>query len=381
LQCLVAAARPLQVNELAEVLAFDFNAEGIPKLNLGWRWEDQEEAVMSACSSLIMIVKAGDAHIVQFSHFSVKEFLTANRLAESTKDVSRYHIRLEAAHTILAQACLGVLLRMDDRIDRDKIKDFPLAPYAAQYWATHAQFETASSHIEDGMECLFDADKPHLATWLWIHNQDRKLRSMDTMGPQKPEAVPLYYVAMLGFRDLAKHLIAEHPERVNARGGLEGTPMHVAASQGHVDILSLLLEHGADIGGQGLTSQSPLHRASHRGKLEAIQCLLDRGADINARDRDDWTPLYFAAYHGHVECARMLLQRGARINAHDDQGRTPLHRAVTDKDIQVVRVLLENDADVNARDKDGQTPSQLGLMRGDNEIVKLMYQYGAESVK
>jgi len=37
LQCLVAAVRPLRVEELAEVLAFDFNAEGIPKLDLAWR--------------------------------------------------------------------------------------------------------------------------------------------------------------------------------------------------------------------------------------------------------------------------------------------------------------------------------------------------------
>ena len=175
LQCLVAAVRPLRVEELAEVLAFDFNAEGIPKLNPGWRWQDQEEAVMSACSSLVIIVKDGDSRIVQFSHFSVKEFLTANRLAEPIRDVSRYHIRLEAAHTILAQACLGVLLRLDDRVDRDKIENFPLARYAAQYWATHARFENASSCIKDGMECLFDADKPHFATWLWIYNEDWRI--------------------------------------------------------------------------------------------------------------------------------------------------------------------------------------------------------------
>jgi hypothetical protein len=37
LQCLAAAVRPLRVEELAEVLAFAFNAEGIPKLNLVWR--------------------------------------------------------------------------------------------------------------------------------------------------------------------------------------------------------------------------------------------------------------------------------------------------------------------------------------------------------
>ena len=168
MQCLVAAVRPLRVKELAEVLAFDFNVEGIPKLNPGWRWEDQEEAVMSACSSLVMIVKDGDSRVVQFSHFSVKEFLTANRLAEPIKDVSRFHIRLEDAHTILAQACLGALLRLDDDVDRDKIESFPLARYAGQYWTTHARVENVSSRIKDGMERLFDADEPYFARWLWI---------------------------------------------------------------------------------------------------------------------------------------------------------------------------------------------------------------------
>jgi hypothetical protein len=55
LQCLSVALRPLQVEELAEVLAFDLSA-GIPKLNTDWRWEDQEEAVLSACSSLISVL-------------------------------------------------------------------------------------------------------------------------------------------------------------------------------------------------------------------------------------------------------------------------------------------------------------------------------------
>jgi hypothetical protein len=133
MQCLVAAVRPLRVEELAEVLAFDFTSEGTPKLNPDWRWEDQEEAVMSACSSLVIVVKDGDSRIVQFSHFSVKEFLTSNRLIGSSRDVSRYHILLEGAHTILAQACLGALLRLDYHIDHDTSKNFPLAQYAAEH--------------------------------------------------------------------------------------------------------------------------------------------------------------------------------------------------------------------------------------------------------
>jgi ankyrin repeat protein len=382
LQCLVAAVRPLEVKELAEVLAFDFNTDGIPQLNLGWRWEDQEEAVMSACSSLVMIVKHGDSLVVQFSHFSVKEFLTADRLAEPIRDVSRYHIRLEAAHTILVQACLGILLQLDDRIDLDNIKSFPLARYAAQYWVTHARIENVSSRIKDGMECLFDADKPHFATWLWICDEDDQWgSSMSTMRPEKPEAAPLYYAAGLGFRDLAEHLIAEHPEHVNARGGEEVTPLHVAASAGHFDILSLLIEHGADMNGRGIFGCTPLHQASLKGRLEAGQLLLNRGADTNDQDVYKRTALMYAAKSGHAEFARMLLERGAMIDPRDVFGWTALHLAAQNGQTEVARLLLERGADAHVRDEDGLTPSELGSQYGNHEVVELLSDCVASSVK
>ncbi|KAI0268985.1 hypothetical protein BGY98DRAFT_318993 [Russula aff. rugulosa BPL654] len=121
LHCMTVAIRPLGVEELAEILAVDFDAAqqgDIPKLNPNWRWTDQHQAVLSTCSSLIMIVDDGDSQVVQFSHFSVKEYLTSDRLANASRDVSCYHILPEYAHTILAQACLGVLLRLDDHVTR-----------------------------------------------------------------------------------------------------------------------------------------------------------------------------------------------------------------------------------------------------------------------
>ena len=332
---------------------------------------------MSACLSLVMIVKDGDSRIVQFSHFSVKEYLTANRLAEPIRDVSRYHIRLEAAHTILAQACLGVLLRLDDRVDWAKIKTFPMARYAAQYWPTHARFENASSRIKAGMECLFDADKPHFATWLWIYSEDTD-DYMSTMCPEEPKAVPLYYAAMLGFRDLAEHLIAEHPKHVIAEGGLKRTPMHVAASRGHADILSLLLDHGAKVDMRDRSGRTPLYRASEYGHLKAGQVLLDRGADIKARSHKSdffWTPLFHAVLNRHFEYSRMLLKRGAVIDAPDCDSETVLHTAVRWGDTQAVQFLLEHGADVNVRNKHGQTPVQIAFYFGPQEIAELMSKY------
>jgi hypothetical protein len=379
LQCLVVAFRPLRVEELAEVLAVEFDAGGTSNLNPGWRWEDQEEAVMSACSSLVTIVKNGNSRVVQFAHFSVKEFLMTDRLAEPMRDVSRYHIRLEAAHTILAQACLGVLLRLDDRVDRDNIKNFPLARYSAQHWVNHARVENVSSHIKEGMECLFDADKPHFGTWIWIYNADKISfwKFMRTMRPEKPETVPLYHAAMFGFCDLAEHLIAEHPEHVNARGGRHETPLHAATVAGHANIILLLISHGGDLEALGQHGGSPLSSTARDGRFKIGQNLLDRGADINAWDRSHNTPLIQAVSQGHVEFTRMLLERGALIDAQSNSGMTALHSAVQRGYTQVVRLLLEHGADVNARDKSDRTASMLAKKQ---EIVELLSKYGTKSV-
>lgn len=100
LQFLVVAVRPLRIEELAEVLAVDFDdAEGIPRLNASWCWEDQEQALLSSCSSLIAIVDSDYSRVVQFSHFSVKEYLASRRLLLQVKispaimSPSNLHIR------------------------------------------------------------------------------------------------------------------------------------------------------------------------------------------------------------------------------------------------------------------------------------------------
>ena len=163
LQCLVVAVRPLRVEELAKILAIDFDNEELPKLNLHWRWEDQEQALMSSCSSLIAIAESDESRIVEFSHFSVKEFLTSYRLASSSRDISRYHIDLEPAHIILAQACMSVLLWSDDLVEESGIGIIsPLAGYAAEHWTVHAQFGRVSSSSHGRRWNIFLTQTSHI---------------------------------------------------------------------------------------------------------------------------------------------------------------------------------------------------------------------------
>src|SRR6266404_2845816 len=121
-QCLSVSIRPLRVEELAEILAVELDSTAVPSFNEDLRPPDAEEAVLSACSSLIAIVDREGGQIVQFSHFSVKEYLTSDR-PENTFHF--YHILPEPAHVLLAHVGLSVLLRLDDKIDKNAIDHFP----------------------------------------------------------------------------------------------------------------------------------------------------------------------------------------------------------------------------------------------------------------
>ncbi|KAH9053687.1 hypothetical protein EDB87DRAFT_1690062 [Lactarius vividus] len=373
LQCLTVAVRPLRVEELAEVLAVDFHARGGPKLNADWRWEDNEEAVLSACSSLVTVVMDGGSRVVHFSHFSVKEFLTSSRLASSLEEESRFHIRLESAHTILAQASLGVLLRLDERVDRDSIVGFPLAQYAAEHWPEHVNFENVLSYVKDGINDLFDPEKPHFAAWLWVYNVD-KLPTRGT-SPEQPQASPLYYAVRVGNRDLVEHVLLKRPQDINAKGGPYRTPLYAAFSKSNVETLWLLLENGADVNTRGIWGQTPLHHASAEGLPDIVRWLLDHGADVEALENTRSTPLHYATFGGRLEVAEILLEHHAEVNASDRHGRIPLHGASSRGHLKLVRLLLKHGADANARGTDGKTPLDETNAGTNTEIAKLLSEH------
>jgi len=326
-QCLVVSMRPLLVEELAELFAIQPDVDTIPTFDARWRPENPEEFILSACSTLVAVVNDRDQKVVQFSHFSVREYLTSDRIARS-KHVSVFHVRPRLAHALLSRACLSVLLQLDDRVVRDEVQDFPLASYAAQYWVDHAQFDDVASEIQHGMECLFDKDKPHFAAWYRLYNIDNQLPYPMLPHPDPhpdPQPVPLYYAALCGFRHLAEHLVDAHPQDVNALGGRRMTPLHAAVFKGHLSIAMLLLERGANPNTETINWETPLLLASIYGRQDAARLLLEHGADANHRYSNGWTPLHAACQGGHIGLVWLLLEYSADMEFPENRSKSPPH--------------------------------------------------------
>jgi hypothetical protein len=266
LRCVAVVSRPLRVEELAELLAFDFKVGSIPIYREDWRLEDPVEAVLSTCSTLLTLVNVDDSRVIQFSHFSVKEFLTSSRFAEKGNTISQhYHISPTLAHTLVAQACLGILLHLDKNVTRDSLKEFPLVQYAAEHWFEHARFEGVSGNVDEGMKQLFDQRKPHLAIWLWIC--DPTVPSWEpnksAKEPMAPRGTALHYAAFCGLNEIVKFLAVEHPEDVGSWGLEEQLmPLHLSSREGHVEVTRTLIEHGADVASRAMDGSTPLHWTS-----------------------------------------------------------------------------------------------------------------------
>jgi ankyrin repeat protein len=416
LQCLTVAIRLLSVAELAELLAFDFDVTnlkgGIPKLNSKWRWEDYEQAVLSTCSSLITIVPADDSLIVQFSHFSVKEFLLSDRLATSTKDISRYHIALEDANTLISRACLSVLL-WDPVDDRDvAIAPSPLARYATEHWVVHAKVENVASCISDGMESLFDPDRPYFSVWIKLYNADVYRWPLGSEHKIRPEVAPLYHAAFFGFHKIVENLALKYPQHARAISGGTGTALHSVSFTGHIEVVRSLLKCGVDVDARGFWNMSPLQFALLQGHLDVVQCLLDHDTDVNFQDDELRTPLSLVTVKGHLDIVRvllehnadiftqnkdgltpfhrvflihpvsesnrrpeaiqLLLERGTNPNTQNNQHQTPLHLAASSTlplspTLKLARILLAHGADIDSKDSNGKTPLQVALASGETE--------------
>jgi cytohesin len=415
------ARRPLRVEELAELLAFDFQAGPIPKYHEDWRVEDPLQEVLSTCSTLLARVTIHYSFVIHFSHFSVKEFLMSSRFADKRDTISRrYHISMTPAHTLFTQACLGILLHLDQNATVSTLREFPLAHYAAHHWLDHARFEGVAQNVEEGMKQLFDPRKHHIAVWLWMSNPIDILNSLlldEPERPLSPDRTAIQYAAFCGLLSIVISLVVEHSQDMNSRGGREeSTLLHLASRAGKVAVAHFLVERGADVMAQNHYGETPLHEASKSGGVEAVQFLMDHGSLATAQAKNGSTPLHVASLSGNVEIARFLVEHGADLTAQDGNGSTPLHvapyspqggmdvvrflvehgaePAALDKDqstplhnvskisqgsVEVVRFLVERGADTTAQDKDGHTPLHLASREGMIEAVRFLIEHGADA--
>ncbi|MEN6625295.1 MAG: M56 family metallopeptidase [Candidatus Sumerlaeia bacterium] len=120
------------------------------------------------------------------------------------------------------------------------------------------------------------------------------------------------------------------------------TPLHMAAQNGHLDTVKLLIGKGADVSARSETGLTPLHLAAQGGHGETAEAIIAAGADVNAKDNSGNTPLTLASEKGHQQLAGMLIAKGADVNPKWVPRPTPKERSEQEAPgaMRYVRVVL-----------------------------------------
>jgi len=208
LQWLAFSARPLSLDELAEAVTVDPETRSINNRD---RLRNPAE-VLDLCSSLVVVGnlavsksttshgEGGDTElpskqIVSFTHFSVKEYFTSERLRTEGGLFSSFIFTQSSAHAFIGQTCLPYLLLFDrcDSLYAHRLDDFPLLSYAATHWPKHVQ--VAERFVGDSNRTvslalkLLDSKRYPFLNWIRIRDPERPHRSKPNL--EKDFKVPI----------------------------------------------------------------------------------------------------------------------------------------------------------------------------------------------
>ncbi|CAG9858180.1 unnamed protein product [Phyllotreta striolata] len=174
--------------------------------------------------------------------------------------------------------------------------------------------------------------------------------------PDSSKRLLIHWAVLSGNYKLVHHLI-ECGSPVNPEDDCSNTPLLLACSAGHLEIVKLLLKKCKDIDHRNAQGHSGLQYAASKGWTSICALLLEEGADVNIADERGSTPLHRAASKGLAQVVDLLLGRkGAlRVDSKDLYGNTALHYACEEDRQEVAVALVKNGADMEMKNKEGRT--------------------------
>lgn len=415
LQWLTFSARPLHLEELAEVIAID--ATESPYFDNDRRLLDPRD-ILTMCGSLVTIgndsyessrevdsdEKVGTideksiTNDVRLAHFSVQEYLIAERIRLGP--AKSYSIRETDSNEAIAEHCLAYLLHAvrHSKTLGQTLEDFPLVRYAASFWTRHARMAEydATSRISQLSMDFFLADEAVFTSCIGlIDGDDPEPGSNKTfiLAPEETQVndinladfagmnlregsrnfiLPLYYASLRGLPVSVKMLI-EKGANVNAQGGHFGNAIQAASYKGFEDVVQILLNNDVDVNALGGQYLHALQAASVAGHERIVQMLLDRGGDINVQGGEHGTALQAAAYWGREDIVQILLRQGADVNAPTSTTCSLSWHDATCSGHDGVKA-----SDVRLSSGRHGSALQAAACRGNEQIVKILLAKGAD---
>ena len=142
-------------------------------------------------------------------------------------------------------------------------------------------------------------------------------RGFDANTPSPQGASPLMSAIRQAALKSAIVLAAWPQTRVDDRNAEDETPLMLAVFHNQKSVVHLLIERQADVNKPGWT---PLHYAATQGHADMVRVLMQHHAYIDAPSPNGTTPLMMAARYGNPLVTKLLLEEGADPRLKNDLG-------------------------------------------------------------
>lgn len=174
-----------------------------------------------------------------------------------------------------------------------------------------------------------------------------------------PDGIPALMQALRSTSYKTASALATWPQtKVDIRNAQDESPLMLAALRGQLELVTQLLERRAEVNKPGWT---PLHYAATGGHVPVMVLLMAHGAQINAESPNGSTPLMMAAMYGSPEAVKHLIQAGANLQAKNALGLTALDFAVSAQrpnNIELMQEGLRREAARQARQPAAASPAE-----------------------
>jgi len=202
-------------------------------------------------------------------------------------------------------------------------------------------------------------------------------------------------------------LLLEFGANVNAEDSEKWTPLHAAATCGHLHLVKYLICKSANLlavnadgnmpydicedestldyiesemARRGVTQEliDQTRASNERLMLSELKQVIGNGGSLEIGDTVGAKPLHIAAANGYLSVVEFLLDQHVSTDSKDNDGWQPIHAAACWGHLEVVELLVQNGADLNAQTKNQETPydicedpelkSRIAALRTEQEV-------------
>jgi ankyrin repeat protein len=323
-------------------------------------------------------VKRQDAegrHELHLSHFSVKEFLASNALQSS---LPQYGFRENEAHTLIARSCIAYIFYYSFSPEKTSTEAdldlFPLLDYSCRFWFEHSTL--ARENHEQLTTLIIKLLRSEVA-WddcLRVYNPCRSYSRPFERRIYPNLYLPLGWTAVLGLESVAKVLLEEGTEDINANQNKDISKYLIEARLEEAERPSYFRGPFWDLG------QTALMKAVFDCRENMVRLLIENGAAVDHVDPYFDTALAAACALGEIGILKALLEGGANPNGANGQRQSPLEQAASwKKKFSFCKLLLEYGADPDSH-PGSQYPNPLSAAAhaAADDVVELLLEKGAK---